>query len=60
MMDKYTNKNIVYGGKNYINSIIELTHLERDKLEYIRKKLKCKTINAAIQKLIKQAIKEAE
>ena len=37
MMDKYQHKRI-YGGKNYINAVIELSHEERLTLENISKK----------------------
>lgn len=58
MMGKYENKKI-YGGKNYINAILALTHEERAKLEQIKQKEKYRTINIAIEKLLKKAISEA-
>tara|TARA_R100000742_G_C4241834_1_gene61387 strand:+ start:454 stop:633 length:180 start_codon:yes stop_codon:yes gene_type:complete len=58
MMDKYENK--IYGGKNYINAMICLSHEQRRKLEEIKKKMKCKTINSTIEKLLITAIKEKE
>ena len=57
MMHKYQHKRI-YGGKNYINAVIELNHEERLTLENISKKMKHKTINTTIEKLIKKAILE--
>jgi len=56
MMKDYEKK--VYGGKNYINAMISLSHEERDHLEKISKKMKHKTINVTIEKLLKKAIRE--
>ena len=56
MMKDYEKK--VYGGKNYINAMITLSHEERDQLEKLSKKMKHKTINVTIEKLLKKAIRE--
>ena len=56
-MDQYENKK-VYGGKNFINALIELSHEERDKLNAYNKKMRHKTINFSLTKLIKIALKD--
>tara|TARA_R100000655_G_C2951308_1_gene187365 strand:+ start:586 stop:762 length:177 start_codon:yes stop_codon:yes gene_type:complete len=55
MMNDYEKK--VYGGKNYINAMITLSHEERSELEKISRKMKHKTINLTIEKLLKKAIR---
>lgn len=55
MMENYEKK--VYGGKNFINALITLSHEERAQLEIISKKMKHKTINVTIEKLLKKAIR---
>ena len=59
MLNKYQNKRI-YGGKNYTNSLIILSHHEKQELEKIRKRLKLETIDLAIEHIVKEKIKEAK
>jgi len=56
MMGNYENKK-VYGGKNFINAMITLSHEERAKLEIISRKNKDKGIEKTIEKIVKNALK---